>query len=421
MAQICVLGLGYVGLPTAALLANSGYHVLGVDINRDVVESLKSGKTRLSEAGLDTLVFAAFQSGNLKSATEPEESDTFIICVPTPVNPDKTVDLRAVRSAAEAIAKYVKKGNLVILESTSPVGTTERDVGSIIKDRTGLAYGADYDLCYCPERVLPGNTVGELVHNDRIIGGIVPASAQRAKDIYDRFSKGKKILTTCKTAEMCKLMENTFRDVNIALANTFANIAEVAGVNVWDAIEYANLHPRVNILSPGPGVGGHCIPVDPWYFVEGFPNESGLLKTARQINDGQSKRIVDLLIGKGIRPGGKLAILGASYKQNIDDIRESPALLIAEYAKRAQLDVIAHDPHVTPGMHEGLLVSADLADVLNGADALILITHHDAYRSLSASEIKSRMKGKLVYDTRNWLNHKELTELGLTVLVLGKR
>ena len=335
MADICVLGLGYVGLPTASLLANAGFHVLGVDIDREIVAMLRGGKTRLEEAGLATLVSAAVNSGNLVTATEPEPADTFMICVPTPVTSAKTADLRAVEQAARSILPLLKPGNLVILESTSPIGTTRNVVGRILSE-SGLKPGRDFDLCYCPERVLPGNTTHELINNHRLIGGITPQSATHAQQVYERFAQGKIILTDDRTAEMCKLMENTYRDVNIALANVFARIAEDVGVNVWEAIEFANLHPRVHVLRPGPGVGGHCIPVDPWYLVEAFPEHTSLLRQARLINDTQAQRMLDQLWATGtLASGKKLAILGAAYKPDIDDPRESPAALLATAARSA--------------------------------------------------------------------------------------
>jgi UDP-N-acetyl-D-mannosaminuronic acid dehydrogenase len=419
MAEVCVLGLGYVGLPTASLLANAGFFVLGVDLDAEVVDMLRDGRTRLEEAGLATLVSAAFNSGNLTAATRPEPSDTFLICVPTPITPDKGADLRAVESATRAILPLLRPGNLVILESTSPVGTTRDVVGRILRE-SGLEPGRDFDLCYCPERVLPGNTVNELMNNDRIIGGYSPQSAERARTMYERFCQGKLVLTDDRTAEMCKLMENTYRDVNIALANSFARVAEDAGVNVWDAIEMANLHPRVRILKPGPGVGGHCIPVDPWYLVEAYPEHTGLLRQARRVNDSQAERLLQLLLATGrLAPGDKLAILGAAYKADIDDARESPAGLLAEAAQWRGLRVAVHDPLVRPGTHHGLTVGNDLPGCLAGATAAALLVEHRAYRALSARFFAEHMKGRLIGDARNWLNHASLRRAGFRVVVLG--
>jgi len=419
LAEVCVLGLGYIGLPTASLLANAGFRVLGVDIDHAIVEALRSGRTRMEESGLATLVSAAVQSGNLVASRDPEPSDTFIICVQTPLTEEKKVDLSAVEAAVRAIIPHLRPGNLVILESTSPVGTTRNVVGRILKE-SGLDPGRDFDLCYCPERVLPGNTLSELVNNDRIIGGYTAKSAERASAIYERLCQGKILLTDDRTAEMCKLMENIYRDVNIALANVFARISEESGVDVWKAIEYANHHPRVNILKPGPGVGGHCIPVDPWFLVEAYPEHTSLLRRAREVNEGQSKRILNRMMNTGqLGPGDKLAILGAAYKADIDDPRESPALLIANLAVKKGIKVHIHDPLVKPGAHHGFEISNDLAACLENAAAAALMTEHRAYRDLSAEILSEHMTGRLIFDSRNWLDHNSLRHAGFTVIVTG--
>jgi UDP-N-acetyl-D-mannosaminuronic acid dehydrogenase len=268
--------------------------------------------------------------------------------------------------------------------------------------------------------VLPGNTVNELMNNDRVIGGYSPQSAERAREMYERFCHGKITLTDDRTAEMCKLMENTYRDVNIALANTFARIAEDAGINVWQAIEFANLHPRVNILKPGPGVGGHCIPVDPWYLVQAYPEHTGLLRQARQLNDSQAGRLLDLLLATGrLNAGDKLAILGAAYKADIDDPRESPAGLLVEAARREGIRTAVHDPLVRAGVHHGLEVSNDLPGCLGGATAAALLVEHKVYRALSARFFSDHMVGRLLGDARNWLNHASLRRAGFTVVLLG--
>ena len=429
MAEICVYGLGYVGLPTASLLATAGFQVLGIDVNQQVVEALQEGRTCLKEAGLATVVSAAFSSGNLVAATRGEASEIFVICVPTPTSADpKTgehgVDLRAVESVARAIAPLIQPGNLVILESTSPVGTTRNVVGRIIAEGSGLKPGVDFDLCYCPERVLPGNTITELVTNSRTIGGFTPEAAHRAKAMYERFCQGNMTITDDQTAELCKLMENTYRDVNIAVANVFARIAEEVGVDIWKAIEFANLHPRVKILSPGPGVGGHCIPVDPWFLIEAYPEISGLLRESRHVNDTQGKRMLDRLMATGqLAAGDKLAILGCAYKCDIDDPRESPAFLLAEAALEAGLKPAIHDPVVEPGEHHGFTrthtVSNDLESVLDGAAAAVLVTEHKQYRTLSSRSFSDHMPGRLVGDCRNWLNHSSLTLAGFTVVTIG--
>jgi UDP-N-acetyl-D-mannosaminuronic acid dehydrogenase len=314
----------------------------------------------------------------------------------------------------------LRPGNLVVLESTSPVGTTHNVVGTILS-QSGLEPGKDFDLCYCPERVLPGNTVNELMNNDRVIGGYTPQSAQRAQELYERFCHGKITLTDDRTAEMCKLMENTYRDVNVALANVFARIAEDSGIDVWEAIDLANLHPRVKILKPGPGVGGHCIPVDPWYLVEGYPEHTALLRCARELNDGQGERFLNLLRATGqLKPEDKLAILGAAYKADIDDARESPAGLLAEAARKQGIATAVHDPLVRAGNHHGLVVSNDMPGVLRGAAATALLVDHRAYRSLSAKFFSDHMAGRLIGDSRHWLNHASLRRAGFTVVVLGQ-
>ena len=419
MSDVCVLGLGYVGLPTASLLANAGFSVLGIDIHEPTVAALRSGKCRLEEAGLSTLVSAAVNSGNLIAGMQPEPCSTFIICVPTPVSANHKVDLLAVESATRSILPYLRKGNLIILESTSPVGTTRNVVGRILAE-TGFEPGRDFHLCYCPERVLPGNTVNELINNDRVIGGFTPASAQAALAIYSKFCQGNMTLTDDRTAEMCKLMENTFRDVNVALANSFSRIAEDAGINAWEAIELANLHPRVKILKPGPGVGGHCIPVDPWFLVENFPQHSALLRSAREINDSQAKRTLERLMRvSGLRSGDKLALLGAAYKADIDDARESPVYQLHQEAAILNIATAVHDPMIKPGIHAGLSICNDLPRCLEAAAATILVTEHKMYRTLTPAFFAKHMKGKWICDTRNVLNHSVFREAGFHVLLLG--
>jgi UDP-N-acetyl-D-mannosaminuronic acid dehydrogenase len=420
MPEICVIGLGYVGLPTASLLATAGFKVLGVDVNSEIVEALKAGRTRLKEPGMATLVSAAIKSGNLVAAAEPEPSDTFIICVPTPLNAEMRADLSAVEKASRAVGRLLRQGNLVVLESTSPVGTTRNVVGKIIEAESGLRPGRDFDLCYCPERVLPGNTVVEIIGNARVIGGFTRSAAERARNIYARFCQGRISLTDDLTAEMCKLMENSFRDVNIGLANVFARMAEDAGVDVWEAISLANLHPRVKILRPGPGAGGHCIPVDPWFLVEAFPAHAGILREARRVNDSQPERLLERMLATGkLKTGGKLAVLGAAYKANVDDPRESPAMRMVAAARAAGLETAVHDPLVKPGECHGLTVIGDLAVCLDGADAMVLLVEHNAYREISASYFARHMKGRLAGDARNWLDRDALRAEGFTVILLG--
>ncbi|MCZ6691444.1 MAG: nucleotide sugar dehydrogenase [Planctomycetota bacterium] len=419
MADVCVLGLGYVGLPTASLLANSGMAVLGVDIDEEVVTSLRSLKIRLGGAGLSSMVKAAIDSGNLKTSTAPERSEVFVLCVPTPVRPEGVVDLGAVEAATRSILPILKRGNLILLESTSPIGTTRGVVGRILAE-SGLVPGEDFDLCYCPERVLPGKTIGELINNDRILGGVTAASAQRARRVYERFTEGEILLTDDRTAEMVKLIENTYRDTNIALANSFARIAEDAGVDVWEAIALANRHPRVQIHDPGPGVGGHCLPVDPLFLAERFPDHAAMLRVAREINDGQTARILGRLRETGkLQPGDRLAILGAAYKEDIDDPRGSPAVRLAREAREAGLEVAIHDPLVKAESLDGFEVSRDLEAALKGAAATVLITPHAAYHTLSPEVFARCMSGRLIGDARNCLDAVAFRQAGFEVIVTG--
>jgi UDP-N-acetyl-D-mannosaminuronic acid dehydrogenase len=419
MVDICVLGLGYVGLPTASLLADAGYHVLGVDIDDQLVAMLEDGKTRLKEAALATLVAKVVKGGNLVPAKKPDLAHAFIICVPTTVTASKAADLKAVEQAASDIVPLLRYGNLVILESTSPVGTTRDLVGRVLRE-SGLEPGGDFDLCYCPERALIGNTRDEISDNHRVIGGVTPRSAVRAQRLYERISRGQITLTDDRTAELCKLMENTYRDVNIAMANVFARIAEDAAIDVWEAIEHANLHSRVHIHKPGPGVGGHCIPVDPWYLAEGFPHHTELLRQSRLINDTQSARLLELLWATGkLKKGDTLAVLGAAYKKDMDDPRGSPAALFATAARNLGLDVSVHDPLVKAGDYQGLVVSNDLPECLHDASAAVLLCEHSVYRSLSAEFFWKHLGGRLIADGRNCLNHTLLRQAGFDVIRLG--
>jgi len=327
--KICVLGLGYIGLPTASTFATHGLRVVGVDVNTQVVTTLRNGGLHIHEPGLRTLVQAALGSGNLTIDQHPEEADAFIIAVPTPFKDEKKADLSYVTAAAEAIVPHLRPGNLVILESTSPPRTTVDRVAPIL-EKSGLKPGRDFHLAYSPERVLPGQILRELIENARVVGGIDQASAQAGRDLYKIFVRGDIFLTTSTTAEMVKLMENTYRDVNIAIANEFSRLTERMGVDIWEATTLANLHPRVNILRPGPGVGGHCISVDPWFLVEAAPDITPLIRTARVVNDAQPHYVLELLRrALGSLSGVHVAVLGLAYKPNVDDLRESPAIDVA--------------------------------------------------------------------------------------------
>ena len=399
--KIIVMGLGYIGLPTASMLATKGHQVVGVDVSEHAVSTINSGRIHIIEPDLDILVRSAVNSGNLKASLTPEEGDTFIIAVPTPFmevegNP-KAPDLTYVESATRAIVPYLRVGNLVILESTSPVGTTEFIYKTIIELRPELE-GKIY-AAHCPERVLPGHILRELVDNDRIVGGLTKTANEQARDLYKSFCNGAILLTDSKTAELSKLVENSFRDVNIAFANELSLICDHLGINVWETIALANRHPRVNILQPGPGVGGHCIAVDPWFIVSSAPEQARLIKTARQVNDAKPHWVIDKVKVKAARfKDPVIACLGLAFKANIDDMRESPSLeivkdLIAQNVGR----VMACDPNV----HAEKLSFAlyDLKQVLKEADILLLLVDHTEFKEIDPDSIRD----KVVIDTRGVL------------------
>ena len=399
--KIIVMGLGYIGLPTASMLATKGHKVLGVDVSEHAVNTINSGRIHIIEPDLDILVRSAVNSGNLKASLSPEEGDTFIIAVPTPFmevdgNP-KAPDLTYVEAATRAIVPYLREGNLVILESTSPVGTTEFIYNTIIEVRPELV--GKIHCAHCPERVLPGHILRELVDNDRIVGGLTKSANEQARDLYKSFCNGAILLTDSKTAELSKLVENSFRDVNIAFANELSLICDHLGINVWETISLANRHPRVNILQPGPGVGGHCIAVDPWFIVSSAPEQAKLIKTARQVNDAKPHWVIDKVKAKAARfKDPVIACLGLAFKANIDDTRESPALeivkdLIAQNVGR----VMACDPNVRAEKLTFPLF--DLKQVLKEADILLLLVDHTEFKEMDMDTIRD----KVVIDTRGVL------------------
>lgn len=399
--KIVVMGLGYIGLPTASMLATKGHQVLGVDVNQKAVDTINSGRIHIIEPDLDILVRSAVNSGNLKASTTPEEGDTFIIAVPTPFmevegNP-KAPDLSYVEAATRAIVPCLRTGNLVILESTSPVGTTELIHRIIVQARPEL--DGHIHVAHCPERVLPGHILRELVDNDRIIGGLNKAASEKAKELYKTFCNGAILLTDSKTAELSKLVENSFRDVNIAFANELSVICDHLGINVWETITLANRHPRVNILQPGPGVGGHCIAVDPWFIVSSAPEQARLIRTARQVNDDKPHWVIDKVKAKAARfKSPVIGCLGITFKANIDDMRESPALDIVHELRRDQVgSLLVCDPNVSPGKVDFPLTP--LKQVLKEADILLLLVDHAEFKDIALDTIRD----KVVIDTRGAL------------------
>lgn len=397
MTTVSVIGLGYIGLPTAAVLAAAGLRVIGVDVNTAAVETINEGRIHIVEPGLEDMVATAVSGGRLRATTTPEPAEAFLIAVPTPFKESYEPDLRYVQAASEAIAPVLKKGDTVILESTSPVGATEKVAAWIAAARPDLRLPAwdggegeaDIAIAYCPERVLPGNVLVELVRNDRVIGGLTPACSTAARAVYDTFVKGECIVTDARTAEMCKLTENSFRDVNIAFANELSLICDRLNINVWELIQLANRHPRVNILQPGPGVGGHCIAVDPWFIVHSTPEQARMIRTAREVNDGKPEWVIDKVRSavadlRGPRSNTlRVACLGLAFKPDIDDLRESPALAICErLADMPDIEVIAVEPHINtlPDRLAGRVRLEDVATALQTADIALLLVDHAAFR-----------------------------------------
>lgn len=405
--NISIIGLGYIGLPTATMFAKSGLNVGGVDVDINIVDKINKGEIHITEPLLDNVVKEVVKSKRLSASTKLKESDAFIIAVPTPFKKDKEdnlePDLSYLKDAVKSISKVLKKGDLIILESTSPVGTTEKIVNWLKKNRNDLEYPSDetpgdINICYCPERVLPGKILDEIISNDRIIGGITEECAKKGKELYSLFVKGDCILTDSRTAEMAKLTENASRDVQIAFANELSFICEKNDIDVWNLIKIVNRHPRVNILQPGPGVGGHCIAVDPWFIVSANPNESKMIKVARNINDSKPKWVIEK-INKLIKKNGdkkaKLAFFGLAFKANIDDLRESPALDIVNYFDKSHgSQILVVEPNITelPELLTNSTLSSPVC-AYNESDILVILVDHDEFKEFD-------YKRANVFDTR---------------------
>lgn len=427
--KICVLGLGYIGLPTASTFATHGLKVLGVDVNPQIVKTLSRGEIHIHEPGLQHVVNAAITTGNLTVSTQPEEADVFLIAVPTPFKENETgeyngqkyklADMTAVTSAAEDIVPYLRNGNLVVLESTSPPRTTI-DLVAPILERSGLKAGSDFYLCYSPERVLPGQILHELIENARVVGGISPESAKAGRELYETFVKGEIIETDATTAEMVKIMENATRDVNIAIANEFSRLAEKFGVDVWEAIRLANLHPRINILNPGPGVGGHCISVDPWFFVETAPELTSLIYNARKVNDEQPHFVVGKVRQalRGIK-GKKIAVLGLAYKPDVDDLRESPATEVVHLLQSEGASIMAWEPFKPDAKLKNIEMGSSLENTINNSDGILLLVKHTEFINLDPKKIANLTKSRIVVDTVNAWDIDEWQKAGFQCHRLG--
>lgn len=403
--RVAMIGLGYIGLPTAAVMASAGYRVIGVDISRHVVDTLNRGQIHIQETDLDELVAGVVANGSLTASTDVPEADVFVIAVPTPTRGDEHApDVSLVMAAARSVAPALRPGNTVILESTSPVGTTEalRDtIGELRPDlRMPGASAGDIAVAYCPERVLPGQIIRELVSNDRVIGGLTPACGEMARAFYHGFVKGECFASTARVAELTKLVENSFRDVNIAFANELSIISDRLGIDAWEVIRLANRHPRVNILQPGPGVGGHCIAVDPWFIVHSAPDEARLIRTAREVNLAKTDHVINRIRCLLAAVEGPVACLGLAFKPDIDDIRESPAMaVVRELAMDHGARLILCDPNLAAlptDLSEAGVRMSDLDAALDACEAVVLLVDHREFKALD----RSRLRGKTVYDTR---------------------
>lgn len=416
--SICVVGLGYIGLPTAVMFANHGHSVHGVDINEKAVSMIQQKQLHIEEDGLQERLDKAIDEKNLTVSTSPKEADVFIIAVPSPIKPDKTAELEYVRKATASVVPFIKPGNLVILESTVPPKTVENIMLPEL-EKTGLAIGSELFVSHSPERVIPGKVFTELVSNDRIIGGINEESAKMTSELYLSFVKGNMHETDATTAEMVKVMENTYRDVNIAFANELAMIAQGIKVNIWEAIKLANFHPRVNIHTPGPGVGGHCIAVDPWFLVELNPEKAQIIHTARRINDGMpsytAQLTAEILNAKGIKDP-KIAVLGLAFKGNIDDMRESPSVDVVEQLRQRNIEFKAFDPHIKENNLPEQ--TQHLSEATENASALLILTEHQAFKDLDPRKFDN-LKNKIVVDAKNCINRNDWEAAGFDVYVLG--
>jgi UDP-N-acetyl-D-mannosaminuronic acid dehydrogenase len=401
-----MVGLGYIGLPTATVLASKGIKVIGVDVNQHAVDTINRGEIHIVEPGLEALVSQVVRSGHLTAVTGPVPADAFIIAVPTPFKEGHVPDLSYIHAAVQSIAPVLKKGNLVILESTSPVGATEQMEKWLAELRPDISFpsiageDADVQIAYCPERVLPGNVLHELSANDRIVGGMTKKASNMAAALYGIFVSGECLKTDARTAEMAKLTENSFRDLNIAFANELSLICDHLNINVWELIPLANRHPRVNILSPGPGVGGHCIAVDPWFIVNSAPEQARLIRTAREVNDQKPHYVVEQVKKLASQfEAPVVACFGLAFKANIDDLRESPAVeIVAELLDCGFGEVLAVEPHVQklPSILEGKAELVGVESALARADVLVMLVDHKQFASINASAIE----GRPVVDTR---------------------
>ncbi|MDO5848660.1 MAG: nucleotide sugar dehydrogenase [Methanobrevibacter sp.] len=389
--KICIIGQGYIGLPTAALFTTKDCNVVGVDINEEVVNKLNKGEIHIEEPGLKEIIKKAVAENKYHASLTPEKADAYIITVPTPyISENYSCDLSYVKSACESILPYLEKGNTIIIESTIAPMSTDNEIKPIFENE-GFTVGKDIYLAHCPERVLPGKIMYELVHNDRIVGGITPECSKKAIEVYGQFVEGELMETEAKTAEMSKCMENTFRDVNIALANELAKIGAEIGVNALEVIKLANKHPRVNIHTPGPGVGGHCLAIDPYFIYAKAPETAKIIKLSRDTNNSMPDFVVENI--KKIIPEGKIAIFGLSYKGNTDDDRESPSYEIIAKLENLGYEITTYDPHINP--------DSNLNEAIKDSELIVILSDHDEFKELDYDLIKEEMENPIILDTKS--------------------
>ncbi|WP_088265954.1 nucleotide sugar dehydrogenase [Bacillus mycoides] len=407
--KICVVGLGYIGLPTSAMFAKHGVEVVGIDVRTEVIDKLNRGEIHIEEPGLEEVVKEMVNEGLFRASLEPEAADAYIISVPTPNNEDqyKSCDLTYVLNATKKVIPYMKPGNVIIIESTIAPCSMDDYVKPLVEG-AGFTVGEDIYLVHCPERVLPGSILKELVHNNRIIGGVTSNCAEMGAKVYNTFVQGEIIRTDAKTAEMSKLMENTFRDVNIALSNELTKVCNSLEINVLDVIKIANKHPRVNLHQPGPGVGGHCLAVDPYFIVAKKPELTNIIQLSRDTNVSMPSYVMDSI--KEIlkeNQHSKVAVFGVAYKGNVDDIRESPALEVIDLLRREGFGVSIHDPHIDSGFFQ----TASVEEAVKDADLLLILTDHNEFKELDYDSLANMMRNPVLFDTRNCIREGEINNM----------
>jgi len=414
--RICIIGMGYIGLPTAAIFASKGHQVVGTDVNTELLEFIREKGAPPEEPGLSDIVLSALSNGSLTLMNSPQNADILILCLPTPITHEKKPDLSFVEKGMNSLLPILKKGDMIILESTVPPGTTAGLISNMVRKK-GFDPVEDVDLVFAPERVIPGNILKEIQNLDRVMGGLTERASERARELYSCFVNGQIYLTDATTAEFVKLVENSYRDVNIAFANELAKFSPELGIDIWEAIDIANKHPRVNIHTPGPGVGGHCIAVDPYFIIDKVGKEKAqFLSLARSVNTSMPEEVVSILQKKLENlEGKKVSILGVAYKGNVGDSRESPSLDIIRLLDEKGTEIKVHDPFV----ENTTLNLMDLEEVVSDSEAVIITTNHDIFKNIEPDSIAQLVSQKFIFDTKNIIDRKKWVNAGWEVLILG--